>query len=164
MINILKSEQYIKNHREETIDIMCRFAITDLLLFWSDNNSLNEMQQKVWLPYLNYMREASGEAINTSYSLKIPDNKQFVVWLQNRLNLLSNKELTASFLVSTSLKSIILGLLFLNRNFSVEDIFKAAFLEEIYQNELWGKDEEEITNREEIKKDLQKISEYLIND
>jgi len=164
LINILKSEQYIKNHREETIDIMCKFATTDLLLFWGDENGLNKMQQDAWMPYLNSIKEASGNDINISNSIKTPDNKQFILWLKNSLSKLSDKELTASFLVATSLKSVILGLFFLNKKFSVEDIFKAAFLEEIYQNELWGKDEEDVAQREQIKTYLYKLAEYLAND
>lgn len=164
MIDIPKSEQYIKSHREETVSIMCKFAITDLLLFWSNNEDLKERQQNVWLPCLSNIKEMSGEAVNITYDLTTPNNEQFILWLKNRLSSLSDKELTASFLAATSLKSVILGLLLSSKIYSVEDTFNAAFLEEIYQNELWGKDEEDVAGREQIKIDLQKIAEYLTDE
>ena len=164
MTDFLKSEQYIKQHRAETTDIMCRFAATDLLFFWAENEDIYNCQLKVWQPFLDDVKKFSNTEINISRSLQVPDNKAFIDVLKNKTETLTDKQLTAAFLVATRLKSVILGLAFLDKKSEVENIFNAAFLEELYQNELWGTDAEAAEKREQIKSELKKIKEYLLND
>ena len=164
MTDFLKSEQYIKQHRAETTDIMCRFAATDLLFFWAEKEDIYSRQLKVWQPFLDDVKNFSNTEINISRSLLVPDNKAFIEVLKNKTETLTDKELTAAFSVATRLKSVILGLAFLDKKSEVERIFNAAFLEELYQNELWGVDAEVAEKREQIRSELQEIKEYLYND
>lgn len=161
MTDCIKSEQYIKQHRGETIETMCNFAQTDLLFFWSDNPEVYAGQKKIWQPFLDLLQAESKALINVSKTLQMPDNEKYLLWLKSKLQKLSGTELTAVFLAATQMKSVILGLSLLNKKTSVDDIFKAAFWEEIYQNELWGTDEEALQKREQTKAELQKIWEYL---
>ena len=161
MTDFLKSEQYIKNHRQETIETMLRFASTDLLLFWSDNEDLYRRQLKLWQPILNDLQKESGAEVKISQTLEIPNNEQCFLWLKNKLNNLSDKKLTAAFLTAMQIKSVFLGLAVLNNEKSVDEIFNAAFLEDIYQNELWGVDEEALNKREAVKEEIIKIKEWL---
>lgn len=161
MTDFLKSEQYIKSHRDETIETMLRFASTDLLLFWSDNEDLYERQLKLWRPFLNDLQKKSGAEVKISQTLEIPNNEQCFLWLKNKLNNLSDKKLTAAFLTAMQIKSVFLGLAVLNNEKSADEIFNAAFLEDIYQNELWGVDEEALNKREAVKEEIIKIKEWL---
>ena len=163
MTDLLKSEQYIKEHRSETVETMCCFAATDMLLFWSDKAEILCRQQKIWQPFLNALQKENNVMINVSESLQIPDNDAFIEVLKNKLSGLNDKELTAAFLTAVLLKSVILGLAILDKNLNVEQIFAAAFLEELYQNELWGIDNEAADKREAIKFELKRIKEYLDN-
>ena len=95
--------------------------------------------------------------------MQIPENEALLKVLKNKLSNLNDNELTAAFLTATQLKSVILGLSLLNKRISVEKVFKAAFLEEIYQNELWGSDKEAVEKRKSVKSELRKIKEYLNN-
>lgn len=157
MTDLLKSEQYIKQHRDETIKTMCRFAATDMLLFWSNETEILKRQQEIWRPYLDEL----NVKINISQSLQIPENEIFLQRINSYLEKLSDKKLTAAFLTATLLKSVILGIFILNDEISVEQLFAAAFLEELYQNELWGTDNEAAEKRETVKSELHKIKEYL---
>ncbi|MBQ8481138.1 MAG: hypothetical protein IJ532_01230 [Alphaproteobacteria bacterium] len=161
MTDLLKSEQYIKSHRSETTEIMLRFAATDLLLFWSDNAEVYTRQLNVWQPFLNYFENESGTKIKISQSLEIPDNEQCFLWVKSRLNNLSDRELTAAFLTSALLKSVFLGLSVLNNKINADDIFNAAFLEDIYQNELWGIDKEAFNKREKVRKEISLVKDWL---
>lgn len=161
MTDFIKSEQYIKTHRKETIETMCAFAQTDLLLFWSDDVDVYGKQQNLWGTFVEMMQNETGEKINISQSIQVPDNMRYLSNLKAKLQKISDKELTAAFLAALLTKSVILGLSLLKKNISVKKIFESAFLEEIYQNELWGIDEEAWQKRKQIKKELQKIKEYL---
>lgn len=161
MIDCIKSEQYISKHREETQEVLCNFTQTDLLLFWSDNPNVYAGQQKLWQPFIDSLQAESKQKLSISESLQIPNNEPYLLWLKNSLQKFSDKEMTAVFLVASLTKSVILGLSILKEKTSVENIYTAAFWEEIYQNKLWGTDEEALQRREQIKTELQKIWEYL---
>ena len=118
-------------------------------------------QQKLWQPFIDLLQAESKQKLSISKSLQIPNNELYLLWLKNRLQKFSDKELTAVFLIASLTKSVILGLSILKEKTSVEDIFTAAFWEEIYQNKLWGTDEEALQKREQIKAELQEVREYL---
>ena len=161
MTDLSKSEQYIKDHRDETIETMLRFAATDLLLFWSDNSDVNARQLKLWQPFLKCFEKESGAEIKITQSLEIPNNEQCFLWIKNKLDNLSDKELTAVFLMATQVKSVFLGLSILNKEISIDNIFNAAFLEDIYQNESWGIDKEAFEKREKVREELNTITDWL---
>lgn len=163
MTNLLKSEQYIKEHRDETIETMCNFALTDALLFWSNDKEIVKRQKKIWQPFLDDLQNENNVKINISQNLQIPENELFLKALREKLICLSDKELTVAFLAATEMKSVILGLSVLDEKMSTERVFNAAFLEEIFQNELWGIDEQALERRENIKSELQKMREFLYN-
>lgn len=162
MTDYLKSEEYIRQHRDETIDIICRFAKTDLLFFWDENEQIFLRQQKIWLPFLDKFEREKNVRINISKTLQVPDNEDYIVKLKSKLQDLSDKELTGVVNAAALLKSVILGLFLLDKKIKIDDIFNAAFLEDFYQNEQWGFDEEDLAKRDIIKTELQKIREYLV--
>ena len=82
MTDCIKSEQYIKQHRGETIETMCNFAQTDLLLFWSDNPDVYAGQQKLWQPFIDLLQAESKQKLSISKSLQIPNNELYLLWLK----------------------------------------------------------------------------------
>ena len=73
---------------------------------------------------------------------------------------LSDRELTAVFLTATKVKSVLLGLSILSGK-SADDIINAAFLEDLYQNEIWGFDTEAIEKRKQIKEEIILIKDWI---
>lgn len=160
-MDLFKSEQYIKDHRAETIETMCVFAQTDLLLFWSEDDGVYSYQQKVWQPFIDLLQDEIKENLCISKNLQVPNNEKSFSKLKNKLQKMSDKELTVAFLASLQTKSVILGIFLLNKNISTEKVFEAAYLEDIYQNKQWGVDEEALQKREQTRSELQKLKEYL---
>lgn len=161
MTDIIKSERYISEHRPETVENMCKLAATDTLLFWSADEEVYKRQQKIWQPFLDGFGKSSGAEVKISRNLDVPDNEQCFKVLKKRIGALSDKELTAVMLAALQLRSVILGLCILDEETEIDDIFAAAFLEELYQNEFWGTDEAVAAKRELIKKELHAIRDYL---
>jgi len=160
-MELFKSEQYIKEHRAETIEKMCVFAQTDLLMFWSDNPDVYAIERKIWQPFIDLLQNEIKESFNISNSLQVPNNDKCILKLKEKLQAFTDKELTVAFLTALQTKSVILGMSLLNRNITTDKIFEAAFLEDIYQNKQWGVDEEALQKREQTKYELQKLKEYL---
>lgn len=160
-MDLEKSQLYISQHRRETMETMCKFVSTDLLLFWSDNDDVYAKQQEMWRPLLDLAGQQVGAEAKFTRGLQVPDNELFVLRIRDKLQTLSDKELCGCFLTATKLKSVILGLLMLDKQIEVEKIFTAAIVEELCQNEQWGTDEVTLQKRDEVKKELCEIKEFL---
>lgn len=156
-----KSQLYISENREKTIELLGDFIATDLLIFWSDDRDVFSRQQKIWQPLLEIFQDAAGFEIKITQCLQAPNNEKCAVFVKNKLQQLSDKRLTACFLTAIKVKSVILGLMMLEEQVSADEIFEAAFLEELYQNELWGAEEEALNSREIIRSELKQIKECL---
>jgi chaperone required for assembly of F1-ATPase len=160
-MDFVKSQEYIAAHRDETIAEMCRFLLTDTLLFWSDNPDLFVHQQKHWQPIIDELNDVFKLKIQTTTDIIVPENKVAEIQFSQQLNRLSDKELTGCFLTATELKSVLLGFLLIKHKITAEKAFNSAFLEELYQNQFWGEDFAVAHQRENIQKRLQQITEYL---
>lgn len=163
-MDFIKSQKYIAAHREETIKNLCRFITADTLLFWSNEPDLNAFQKKYWQPILDDLNTVFKLQIKTTTSLYAKENEELSKLFEQYLQQLSDKELTVCFLVSSELKSVLLGWLLSKQKISSDTAFEAAFLEEIYQNRLWGEDVAALNAREKTKQQLRAIEAYLNND
>lgn len=161
MIVFSEIEKYIIDNKDKIISLLVDYAETDVLIFWSKDNDLSFQQSKKWLPILKFIEQEMGISIAVSYDLKIPKIDKIAI--NKYIKTLYLKELAGLFLFSTKLKSVFLGLALIKNNISVNDAFEASFLEEIYQNSLWGEDKETIKNHQAIKNELNEIKEYWQN-
>lgn len=163
MIDIIKSEKYIAQNRDETVKKLIDFFITDTLIFWSNEKKLELKQQKKWQPLLDILQQRFNLKIHKTISLFPADNndnqKAFKYLLEN----MSIKELTACFLTARESKSPLLGLLLAKKQINAIDVFDAAFLEELYQNKLWGTDYTVAEKHKQIKQTLSEIEDYIIS-
>ena len=156
-----QSQNYIASHREETIDILSRFMETDVLLFWSNEAELSACQKNCWQPILDDLNSVFKLCPQTTTKLYPPKNKDAEIAFKNHLETLSDKELTACFLASAEMKSVLLGLMLSKRKISAQKAFNAAFLEELYQNKLWGKDAAAANAQQNSLKNLVEIERLL---
>jgi len=161
MTDVGKSLQYIATNRIETIQTLQKFLLCDVLLFWSDNEELNSLQQQQWSSLLQKLQEEYALCLQTTCFLSVPDNsgaeKRFEELLQN----MTDEELTVCMLSAEKLKSVLLGFLLAKKQIKAEQAFAAAYLEELYQNKYWGTDEEADKSRQQIKEELLQIEEYF---
>lgn len=156
-----KSQQYIAEHRFETIQNLCRFATTDVLLFWNDEEDIFALQKKCWQPILDSLNNVFKLEFITTTELNVPENEASINKLKHILNDLTDKELTGCFLAASEIKSVLLGLLLAKQKIPPSEAFSAAFLEELYQNKFWGKDPAALNLQEKTKQHLYKIAEYI---
>lgn len=160
-MDFIKSQQYIAEHRAETIDNICRFFDADTLLFWDENEELSAYQTKYWQPLLHKLKAEFNLDLHTTTGLSPAENEKASQNFTRLLQRMSDKELTGCFLAASELKSVLLGLLLAKQKISAAEAFQAAYLEEIYQNKFWGEDVAALNAREKSKKMLDNIEEYL---
>ena len=155
----------VVQHRKEIIERMVNFSLTDTLLFRNpDAVDLIEEERKVWDPIVDWAKEKMQADFKTSESLEVPvENNASLPRLQVFLESLSDKELVAFYEVSKITKSVLLAAAFVKGKVNADEAFKAAFLEEIWQADKWGHDEQADNRREIIKQELKDVEDFLKN-
>lgn len=161
MTDIEKSAGYIAWHKKETIDNIIKFFVTDMLFFWSANPELKQKQTENWLPLLQKLNDNFGFNLKYSENLIPADNAENSKIFAKVLNNMSDDELAVCFLAATQTKSTMIGLMMAKSMLSAEEAFKQAYLEEIFQNEYWGVDEEEMQKRQKTKEELRLLEKFL---
>lgn len=125
--------------KDDVINKLIDYVRTDTLLFWSPNNELKSMQEKVWLPYLSWFKQKTLTDFKPSEGLDIlPSNISSSEKIKYYLQNLSDIKLACLYFSTLELRSLILGLAFVEKFAPANDIIRAAFLEEKFQESKWG--------------------------
>lgn len=149
-------------NKQEIIDKMCEFAQTDVLLFWNDNPELEARQNEFWFPVLRWIGQELNIQLKTSTSIDVPDQEEkFGVALKRYLEKFSDKELIAFYKAALDMRSVMLAAALVKGKIDAEQAFQAAYLEELWQAEKWGKVEDAEKSRERAKADLIEIEKFL---
>ena len=128
----------------ETIDTLLGFAETDTLCYRADpDEALYSRQLEVWEPLLqSFERRADVQFVRVSGIIHRPQTPKTLQALRTRLE---DKDAfaLAGLQAATSLTaSLVIGLLAIEDQAHVPALWQAASLEEKWQADLWGRDEE----------------------
>lgn len=134
-------------------DMICYFA--------NSPTELVDIQNKEWLPLINYMKSSYNiELIYTSKLFSINQKPDSLLKLKNILNEINIFKLSAIYTLSQITKSIIISLALVNNKISAKKAFEYSNLEELFQISKWGKDEEAFNRLSTIKVDIRNIKKY----
>lgn len=163
MQNFLQNaEADIAKNREAVIERLVEFSLTDMLLFWGQEKDLIARQEKFWGPILEWAKDEFKAKFVTTNGLDVPEeNRQAGYRMKEFLESLSDKELTAFYAAALDMKSVLLAAALVKGRITAQEAFDAAFLDELWQAENWGNDEEADKKRREMKQELETIGEYL---
>ncbi len=166
MIGDLKeATRELAKNKKKAIDKLVQFAVTDMLLFWGTEEELIARQEKVWTPIVAWANQTLNTDFINTHGLDIPEkNQTSACRLKHFLEQLSDKEFAAFYAAAITMRSVLLAAALVKGRISAKEAFEAAFLEELWQNESWGVDEEAAARREEFRQELQKIEDFLKND
>jgi chaperone required for assembly of F1-ATPase len=152
----------IKQKREEFCKILVSFVLTDSILF-VEKDLLNQDCGKSIIDAVNV---ANG-ILNTEYEISngvdvLPINQLQSEKIEKYLKSISLEKFCVIYLVAIELRSVLLGVLFVEEKFDVNKIFELAFFEELYEQIKWGV-VDEITQRHlQIKNILDETKGFCI--
>lgn len=156
------AEHEVSAHRADTIDRLAGFARHDVLLFWSDENELYAKQLEQWQPILDWIKNQFTLEFQTTNGLETPtQNEALTDLLKTELEHLSNKDLTAIYAAATHMRSVLLALALLKGKISAAEAFELSELEELYQIQKWGMDEEAENRRQMLKHFLLETENFI---
>ena len=133
------SEQY-----EEVSSLLSEYGETDLLYYRADSPpELQKRQKTGWDPIVNWAENTFKVQINCGTGIVyIPQNEKLFLETRRKINNLSIFELTALYDMVSITGSLILGLAIISGRLSAEEAYQLSRIDEQWQLEQWGEDEE----------------------
>ena len=151
----------IKEYRTEITQKLLEFARTDVLFFWGEKKELFLRQEKEWLPILAWAEDLLKVKLNKTNDLKMPENEKMQDPLKKIFEEMSDTELACYYAAALNMRSVLLALAFVKGKLTAEKACHLAYLEEVWQNEIWGEDEDALNRRQERCEELKEIESYL---
>ena len=136
---------------------------TDLICYRAENpKELVELQKNKWDPIILLIEKYIGTKVQVFQGI-LPKKQHVTVHskLNNLINQLDNFEISALHRITNITGSIFLSLCVLKKDISKNEVFELSFLDELWQAENWGFDEETSRKRKEISIELNKSIFFL---
>ena len=163
MLDRLKKGQaeLAPRRREAEADLL-RFVATDVLLFWSEQEPLRQRQEKSWQPVLDWVAQKCGVKPLTTANLEVPEqDERLIQGLRADVAKMDDKKLAAMLAAALDMRSVLLAWALVEHRISAEEAYQAAWLEEIWQAEKWGVDEEAEARRQSYRRNLIEVETFL---
>lgn len=149
--------------RDGYIDELMKYVDADLLCYRAAHPAvLKERQRKIWQPVLDWLEATHGVAFTVAEGLMpVRQPAKTVTALRSALAALDDEHLTALQACAAITNSLALSLALTQGRVTAAEAFAAAMLDESYQMEQWGEDQEALDRRSLIEADLLAVGSYL---
>lgn len=140
-----------------------RYGDTDLLSYRADDPpELAARQALEWQPLLDWFRERYDVQLNvTSGIVAVEQPAALRPRLEQVCAALDAYRLTALHAVTTATGSIVLGLALLDGRLDASRAHRLGLLDELFQAERWGEDNEAAARRAALLAELQSVQQFL---
>ncbi|MFO1242514.1 MAG: ATP12 family protein [Rickettsiales bacterium] len=148
--------------KEEKIAHVLSYAMTDMLCFREPHDeALIKRQKASWDRWVAWIEKSFGAKFSITSGLMPHQNHPDLTKIESHLKTLSPMKLIALDHYVNVTGSLILGFAYLEKAISLPELVATAFLDEEYQAEKWGADEEAGERRRAITEELNVISSVL---
>ena len=153
----------VSKEREAVIEELVGYAETDLLCYHAEEpQDLVARQIATWQPLLDWATETFEAPFQvTAGIMPARQPEPALQGARRALETLSDLELTALASLTAACGSLILALAVRHGQISAEEAFSAAQLDETYQIEQWGEDEEARKRRALLLRDIEAATTFL---
>jgi chaperone required for assembly of F1-ATPase len=158
--NLSKAVEDIAKYKSSMQQQLLEFSQTDMLFFFSEKEELYKLQKQYWMPIIEWAEKLLGMQLTISNSLSVPSNEGLKEALKKQIKLLNDKKFCCWYAAALNMRSVLLGLALIKNKCSAKDAAYLSALEELWQNEQWGEDEESKEARTIKEKELFEIEAF----
>ena len=136
---------------------------TDLIIYRAENpKELVELQKNKWDPIIFLIEKYIGTKVNVFEGV-LPKKQHATVHdrLNNYINQFDIFEISVLHRITNITGSVFLSLCVIKKDISKNEVFELSLLDELWQAENWGFDEETSRKRKEISIELNKSIFFL---
>lgn len=147
----------------EVVEELAGYATTDLVCYRVDHpEELARRQQRLWQPLVDWATLHYDAPLSiTTGILPQPQPEGALAALRTVVSRLDPLTLTALHAAVTASGSLVLGLALLEGRITAAEAWEAAQLEEGWQSEQWGEDEEAARRRAGLRADLEAAVRFM---
>ncbi len=157
------AQERVALHRDDIIGQLAAYGMNDLLCYRADGPApLVARQNKVWDEWLLWAKAVYGLDLQCTAGL-IPINQppKAAATLRGILSAQNDYTIAALGVVIPALGSFVLSLALAAKALSAEAACKAAFLDELWQEDHWGADDEAVKRRAKIIQDVSFSARFM---
>lgn len=150
-------------HRAEIEAELLRHVDGDVLCYYADGpDTLVERQRALWGPLLAWAEERFGVRWQAAQGI-MPVSQDAAVHaaLARAVAALDHESLTALQVAAPTCASMVLGFALVEGYLTPEEVFAAAFVDELHQAEVWGEDAEANARRARLRRELDDVARFL---
>lgn len=152
-------EEDLESWREEIV----KYIGSDLVCYRADAPaSLAERQAEIWDPYIEFMRREFGAIlVTTAGIMAVPQADASLSAVRGALSKETPETLFGLQIATAIAGSAVLALALWKGEEKAEAVFEASRVDERFQEEKWGVDEEAKAREERLRADFLKVAEFL---
>ncbi|PHZ85650.1 ATP12 family chaperone protein [Paremcibacter congregatus] len=149
--------------RADLEDELVKYAGTDLLCYRADYPAdLVVRQETLWQPLLDWVLQSHDIALkSTTGIIHVAQDDSEMDKFRDHITGLDDFTLMAFYNITTLCGSVSIGLNVLGNNLTAEEAWAAAELDENYQIDQWGLDDEAKTRQDNMKSELNAAIRFL---
>ncbi len=151
----------LKNLNQEIL----RYSMNDLICYRVSKNedkNLNALQQDKWDKWLAWAETEIGIKLFVNETIMpINQSKKVSIRIKQILSNYSVWEFGCLFQATKVSGSFFLAYAFIKKNINSKELFLLSFLEELYQNQKWGSDDDNLKRNKLVQKELKDIETFL---
>ncbi|MBL4800649.1 MAG: hypothetical protein JKY45_02075 [Emcibacter sp.] len=153
----------VETRRDDLIAELVKYAGTDMLCYRAEFPvDLAQMQTVQWQPLLDWVLENHGMMLKvTTGILHVGQDAGEIAKLEKFLRAMGSFHLAAFYNITTICGSVSVALNVLGGNLTTDQAWAAAQLDENYQIEQWGVDDEAKIRQDNMKAELDAAAFFL---
>lgn len=153
----------ITTQRDAVIDEIAGFGGSDLLCYRAEEpRELIDAQQQRWQPLLDWCRAEFGAELQvTSGIMPLRQDARALETLKAEVAKHSDMELSALHVLTSGSGSLVIALAVSHGKTSAEEAFEISQIDEQYQIDKWGKDEEAEIRRANLHRDIMTAGNFF---
>lgn len=148
---------------EATVKAIAGFAATDLVCYRANGpRSLFERQEQLWQPLVDWARlQYDAPLLVVTGIMPRPQPPEALRAIEAAVGALELFRLTALASATGAAGSVVLGLALLEGRLSAAEVYELSVLDETYQIERWGLDEEAARRQADLKAEIEAAERFL---
>ena len=146
-----------------TADAIARYGESDLLCYRADSpDTLVALQARAWQPWLDWAAQTLDAPLRVTTGINaIRQHRDSIATLRRIVNGYNPYMLAGLGIVVPALGSLVLGLALAEAALDAGEAHRLGALDELFQAEQWGEDEEGATRRANIAADIALAARFM---
>lgn len=154
----------VADHQQEVIGDLLRYVATDLVFYRSEGpERLQRLQATAWDPVILWCHNSLKADFKLATGVVHVEQPKGALNVIERLlsEIPSPIALAALHVMTTLCGSVLIPLAHIHGLMTKDEAWQAAHVDELYQESIWGKDEEALIRRETREKEFQAASQLF---